>query len=115
MVYIYNEEGLLVERKTIDGRSGKIRDREIYIIKNSLVIEKQIEDYAYNFFAKVAYEYDEYGNILVLTEYVKKSNEYRAVGGDSFSYEYDTHGNWIKKILTKTQVTRIDVREITYY
>jgi hypothetical protein len=81
--------------------------------------ESLLKGEAMALFERITYTYDDKGNVLLQTQY---GNPAGMVMKESFSYEFDARGNWIKRdrsiaygdsfeIVSKD----IDLRSITYY
>ncbi|MEW6212889.1 MAG: hypothetical protein AB1631_31485 [Acidobacteriota bacterium] len=110
----YDEEGRRIEEITskADGAiswrgvysydsSGRRTGKDSYI-KNQLML-------------KTALSYDEQGNISELTEYKPDGSVTRK---ESYSYEFDSAGNWIKRVtsvwVTKEGKSSFEPSEVTY-
>lgn len=111
-VYKYDEKGNLVERSQLFDEDK--REKTLYKYDDE---GNKIEAYIYNsdevLQFKSTYMYDKKGNLV---EEIRDHDSEGYTLEIEYKYEYDSYGNWIRKILTYDDYPEsITEREIEYY
>ncbi len=109
----YYADGTLQETATFDYKDGKKVPREVYKYNEQ---GKEVEKLRYKadtLYSKVVTDYDKYGNVLSI-KHVEGKRIHKPITYDK--YEYDSQGNWIKRIYyEKGKASDITIREIKYF
>lgn len=111
-IYAYNQMGNQIEEKLYNSK-GILTNKNTYTYDDKANLTEHTEYGSAGFYVKNTYAYDEQGNQI-------EQNRYNADGSlekkYSRAYEYDTQGNWTKKLSFKNKIPEyIQVREYEYY
>lgn len=110
-LYTYDDEGNNIELMFYDANGLIISKwRNIYDKKGNRT-EDALYDWDGSLLKKHIYTYDVQGNMIGVSYYQSGV----LVTEETYTYEYDVHGNWIKKITFGVGRTSTVCRSITYY
>ncbi len=109
--FSYDGNGNMAER--VNSENGfKLKTTYKYDVRGNQVEETQF-DVTGKIITRIATVYEEKGNISEQTFFDKDN---RLQTHTVFSFTYDQHGNWIRKVQTNNnRVVAITDREVTYY
>lgn len=109
----YNSKGNIIYYELIELSTGEILGSTTFSYNtNNQLIEEQNHGNNFSMVNKIIYEYKN----DTLTQSLHYDIDNNLIFSESTTYEYDSYGNWIKKIKSINSVPRfITEREITYH
>jgi hypothetical protein len=117
--YKYDKKGNEIEYMSSDWYGGKSLTKcsARYNDHNKVIEKVYIKSNTENTIEAVAiYEYDAMGNVIVDFQIQYMNKQELIQSKDSYTYVYDSQGNWIQKISYRNdQPVRFDERKIEYF
>lgn len=114
--FIYNNSNLLIEKRFYLEKFASGNDKELFAYDgNGFLIARR--GFRGNIIRSLSeYLNDDKGNIVrVIRTYFNDDGTLNGKSKDTSEYEYDSFGNWIRKIEVRSRVGHIKEREIIYY